>query len=87
MTGQTLPLVSHGASAFLCFCVAFGIILSISRYASRKIKKEQLQSAPLVEREEIRQDLDALDDFETKGEAAEDLDELEELNELEDGIR
>lgn len=87
MTGQTLPLVSHGASAFLCFCVAFGIILSISRYASRKIKKEQLQSAPLVEREEIRQDLDALDDFETKGEAAEDLDELEELNEFEDGIR
>lgn len=65
MTGQTLPLISHGASAFLCFCVAFGVILSISRYASRKMKKEQMQAAPLVEREEVRQDLDALDAFET----------------------
>ena len=64
MTGQTLPLVSHGSSAFLCFCVAFGIILSISRYASRKIQKEQLQSAPLVEREEIQEDLNDLNDFE-----------------------
>ncbi len=65
MTGQTLPLVSHGTSAFLCFSIAFGIILSISRYASRKIKKEQQESAPLVERESIKQDLDTLDDFES----------------------
>ena len=64
MTGQTLPMISHGVSAFLCFCVAFGIILSVSRYASRKIKREQMQSAPLVEREEVRQDLDDLNDFE-----------------------
>lgn len=86
MTGQTLPLVSHGTSAFLCFCIAFGIILSVSRYASRKIKKEQLQSAPLVEREEIREDLDALDSFETS-EGPEEFEELDELNDLEDGIR
>lgn len=64
MTGQTLPLVSHGSSAFLCFCVAFGIILSVSRYASRKIRKEQMQSAPLVEREEIKDDLDDLNQLE-----------------------
>lgn len=64
MTGQTLPLVSHGSSAFLCFCVAFGIILSISRYASRKLHKEQMQSAPLVEREEIKDDLDDLNQLE-----------------------
>lgn len=64
MTGQTLPLVSHGSSAFLCFCVAFGIILSVSRYASRKLRKEQLQSAPLVEREEIKDDLDDLNQLE-----------------------
>lgn len=64
MTGQTLPMISHGVSAFLCFCVAFGIILSVSRYASRKIKREQMQSAPLVEREEVRQDLNDLNDFE-----------------------
>ena len=64
MTGQTLPLVSHGSSAFLCFCVAFGIILSVSRYASRKIRKEQMQTAPLVEREEIKDDLDDLNQLE-----------------------
>jgi len=73
MTGQTLPLISHGASAFLCFSIAFGIILSVSRYASRKMKKEQAQSAPLVEREEIKQDLDALDDFESGVDMNEDL--------------
>ena len=37
MTGQTLPLISHGATAFVVFCIAFGIILSISRLAKRKI--------------------------------------------------
>lgn len=38
MTGQTLPLISHGASAFLIFCCAFGMILSISRMAKDKIR-------------------------------------------------
>lgn len=38
MTGQTLPLISHGASAFLVFCIAFGIILSISRMAKKKMQ-------------------------------------------------
>lgn len=38
MTGQTLPLISHGASAFLVFCAAFGLILSISRMAKKKIQ-------------------------------------------------
>ena len=38
MTGQTLPLISHGASAFLIFCVAFGLILSISRMAKKKLQ-------------------------------------------------
>ena len=37
MTGQTLPLISHGSSAFVVFCIAFGIILSISRLAKKKI--------------------------------------------------
>ncbi len=37
MTGQTLPLISHGASAFLAFCFAFGVILRISRTAKKKM--------------------------------------------------
>ena len=36
MTGQTLPLLSDGASAFLSSCLAFGVILSISRMAKKK---------------------------------------------------
>ena len=41
MTGQTLPLLSDGASAFLVSCVAFGIILSISRMAKKKIQNAE----------------------------------------------
>ena len=41
MTGQTLPLLSDGASAFLVSCVAFGIILSISRMAKKKIQSAE----------------------------------------------
>ena len=37
LTGQTLPLVSHGSSSFLCFSVAFGVLLSISRLARKKV--------------------------------------------------
>ena len=79
MTGQTLPLISHGASAFLCFSVAFGIILSISRYASRRMKREQQQAEPLVERSEVKVELDALDDFESGKDLTEIMDQEDEL--------
>ena len=48
MTGQTLPLISDGASAFLMSCLAFGIILSISRMAKKKVQamEESMISAP-----------------------------------------
>lgn len=69
MTGQTLPLVSHGASAFLCFCIAFGIILSISKIASKRIEREQKNADPLVDLTQepvaIENSLSDLDDFET----------------------
>ena len=35
LTGQTLPMVSHGSSSFLSFSVAFGVLLSISRLAKK----------------------------------------------------
>lgn len=67
MTGQTLPLISHGNSAFLCFSLAFGIILSISRIASDRIAREQKALEPLVDlhEEPVRNSLDDLDDFES----------------------
>ena len=68
MTGQTLPLISHGNSAFLCFSIAFGIILSFSRIASRRIDKETRMAEPLVEMHEataVKDRLDDLDAFES----------------------
>lgn len=63
MTGQTLPLISHGNSAFLCFSLAFGIILSFSRIASRKIDREIQKAAPLVEMHETIRDLDVAEEL------------------------
>lgn len=68
MTGQTLPLISHGNSAFLCFSIAFGIILSFSRIAARRIDKETRMAAPLVEMHEstaVQERLDDLDAYES----------------------
>ena len=68
MTGQTLPLISHGNSAFLCFSIAFGIILSFSRIATRRIDKETRMAAPLMEMHEstaVQQRLDDLDAYES----------------------
>lgn len=63
MTGQTLPLISDGASAFLSSCLAFGIILSISRMAKKKIQtvEETLRERPkddIQERISILEQLD-----------------------------
>ncbi|MBQ9548886.1 MAG: FtsW/RodA/SpoVE family cell cycle protein [Bacteroidales bacterium] len=63
MTGQTLPLISHGNSAFICFCVAFGIILSFSRSAKSNIAREQRAAEPLVDLHAQGADTDALQDL------------------------
>jgi cell division protein FtsW len=49
MTGQTLPMISHGNSAFLCFSLAFGILLSFSRQARKRIESETAKAAPIIE--------------------------------------
>ena len=84
MTGQTLPLISHGNSAFLCFSLAFGIILSFSRIAQRRIEKEQRNAEPLIEfSENVQAGLDELDDYETNGapQEVEQTDINDEMNE------
>lgn len=43
LTGQTLPMISHGSCSFLCFSVAFGIILALSKTAGEKTLKEERQ--------------------------------------------
>lgn len=67
LTGQTLPLISYGASSFIVFCIAFGIILSISREAGHKIESETRKAEPIkMAREGIQGELDLLDDFESE---------------------
>ena len=67
LTGQTLPLISYGSSSFIVFCIAFGIILSISREASKKIDRETRKAEPLkITHEGIQGELDALDEFESE---------------------
>lgn len=70
LTGQTLPMISHGKSSFFAFSIAFGVILSISKMAKAKIKKEEEESEPLVEGlgiqdENVQDTLAELDDFES----------------------
>lgn len=67
MTGQTLPLVSFGRSAFLTMCFAFGVILSISKMTTKKVEKQMQSEAPiLVEKHDDIQnrmyDLDQMED-------------------------
>lgn len=84
MTGQTLPLISHGNSAFLCFSLAFGIILSFSRIAQRRIEREQREAQPLIElKENVQAGLDDLDAFES-GQAPEEVEEIELTDEMND---
>lgn len=63
MTGQTLPLISHGSFAFLVFCIAFGVILSISRMARNQIKAEEEAAVPLYDggRDDIQASMDIIE--------------------------
>ncbi|MBQ5402063.1 MAG: FtsW/RodA/SpoVE family cell cycle protein [Bacteroidales bacterium] len=47
ITGHTLPLISHGGTAYLVLSAAFGIILSVSRTVS-KMEEERLAAEAAV---------------------------------------
>lgn len=71
MTGQNLPMISHGNSSFLCFCIAFGVILSISRMAKKKIAREtanEMKNALFGTGDETSDSLNDLDDLESREE-------------------
>ena len=63
MTGQTLPLISHGSFAFLVFCIAFGVILSISRMARKRIQEEEEAALPIYDssQDDIQASMDILE--------------------------
>jgi cell division protein FtsW len=62
LTGQTLPLLSDGATAFLTSCLAFGIILSISKMVNTKMK--QVEEAQLRSSDEIQERISQLGQIE-----------------------
>lgn len=41
VSGQPLPLISKGGTSILVTCIAFGIMLSVSRTATHKNSKNQ----------------------------------------------
>ena len=53
-TGQTLPLVSHGANSFLVFAVVFGILISISRDARENMERKEAEADanPIIEHDD-----------------------------------
>lgn len=64
LTGQTLPLLSHGSFAFLCFSIAFGIILSISRISNKRIER-QAKMLAMENADPVKSSLDSLDQMES----------------------
>ncbi len=58
-TGQTLPLVSHGANSFLAFSIVFGILLSISREARENMDRLEHDAKPIIEHDDWTQDTTA----------------------------
>ena len=66
LTGQTLPMISHGNSSFLAFSLVFGILLSVSKMAQKKIEQETAAAAPIfVTEDEVKDGLDDLDQLES----------------------
>ena len=61
MTGQTLPMISDGSFAFIMFCIAFGIILSISKMARNQIREKEEAMKPLYEGDEIQATMNVLE--------------------------
>ena len=58
VTGQTLPLISHGGTSIMIMSANFGMILSISRYASkadaqRKPVTKQIKRPAVIETNEM----------------------------------
>ena len=43
ITGHTLPLISHGGTAYLVLCAAFGMILSVNKQLDKQDEQDRLQ--------------------------------------------
>ena len=68
MTGQTLPMISDGSFAFLMFCIAFGIILSISKMARNQIREQEKALAELYDskKDDVQAAMDVLEQIDNE---------------------
>ncbi|MCQ2185728.1 MAG: FtsW/RodA/SpoVE family cell cycle protein [Bacteroidales bacterium] len=73
LTGQTLPMISHGKSSFLCFTIAFGVILSISKMANDKIRKEGLKEQQMFAKDDVSSGVSAVEDIDAQFEELDNL--------------
>lgn len=53
ITGHTLPLISHGGTAYLVLSAAFGMILSVNKQLDKQAMKEAEQQAMIDKNKEI----------------------------------
>ena len=66
ITGQTHHMISHGGNAYLCFCIAIGIVLSVSRTVQIRKAQEDAESLIVEEDEKSGQtDVNEQIDFES----------------------
>lgn len=66
LTGQTLPMISHGSSSFLAFSIAFGVILTISKVAKKRMDKIAKEAESLsYSSDDIKDGLNDLDQLES----------------------
>lgn len=56
VSGQPLPLISKGGTSILITSIAFGVMLSVSRYAVRNGKRQDIRNEIEVLPEEMRAD-------------------------------
>ena len=60
VTGQTLPLISHGGTSIILTSFNFGLILSVSRYAEGVADKKGKAAKKIIEDEDTLLETDEI---------------------------
>ena len=64
ITGHTLPLISHGGTAYIVLCGAFGMILSINRHLDKQEAEERaaMEAANNTETVDLQNNIEVTDE-------------------------
>lgn len=63
ITGHTLPLISHGGTAYLVLCGVFGIILSINKQLDKQAREEAMQQQLIEQNQEMENETQSTDNY------------------------